>query len=85
MHHFVLHRIRETHWKYILDLSCGAEVTGRRQESEIEVTPAMIEAGADALLDGSKPTQVLSPNDAAFYAERVLRAAPSSRQPLARK
>lgn len=41
---------------------------------EIEVTPAMIEAGARVLLDGSGMFD-LAPTGAELYAERVLRAA----------
>ena len=41
---------------------------------EIEITPAMIEAGARALLDGSGMID-LGPTGAELYAERVLRAA----------
>lgn len=40
-----------------------------------EITPEMIEAGAEALLDGSEITQVMSLPTARYFAGRVLEAA----------
>lgn len=44
-------------------------------DNEIEIAPAMIAAGARALLDDSDLMRGLGPTDAEIYAERVLRAA----------
>jgi hypothetical protein len=44
-------------------------------EQEIEVTPEMIEAGADMLCDGSELGDMFSPSTATYFAEKVIRAA----------
>lgn len=43
--------------------------------TEIEITPEMIEAGAEALRDGSNFGNELSPSVAAYFSKRVIRAA----------
>jgi len=48
-------------------------------DTEIEITPAMIRVGAAALMDSSELTRQFGPTDAEYYAERILRAALSSR------
>lgn len=43
-------------------------------EQEIEVTPELIEAGADMLCDGSELGDMFSPSTAIYFAEKVIRA-----------
>jgi hypothetical protein len=49
--------------------------------SVTQIMPAMIEAGAAALMDGSELTRQFGPTDAEYYAERILHAALSSPVP----
>jgi hypothetical protein len=50
-----------------------ADVATGAPEHEIEVTPAMIDAGAVAFDDGSEMANLyLSPSVARYYAEKVL-------------
>lgn len=51
------------------------------RRTRLEITPAMIEAGGLALLDGSELTGGFSAGDAEYFAKKVLEAALAVRDP----
>jgi hypothetical protein len=55
------------------DVSC--EKSADAPGNEIEISPAMIEAGAEAMMDGSNFGSELSRSVAEYFSERVIRAA----------